>query len=301
MGSLQSTSGPLTAVPARQINGYQRMLREYGVASDLEGENFLGVCPFQGCIEYRDKSAKLSMNIQTGLFQCFRCELKGNNYGFIRAIHELYLSQTTEEMYEELCVLRKGAIDVAMCQEMQLAYNAATKEWLLPAWGRDGLEKGIVNLYRWATTYDAVECKPYRQIQSGSGFKHVPYGVHRLRDGNQRAIWVLEGHWDYLAFCTLMSVTKQTHRFDAVGAPGAGTIPKSYLSIFNGRSVILAFDNDEAGEKHTIALIQSMNTYGIMPTDLKVVTWPADLPRGMDVSDVITSLPQKFQKKAVKK
>lgn len=187
-----------------------------------------------------------------------------------------------------------------ICEEMQLAWNSATIEWMLPSWGRDGLEKGIINLYYWRQFHDPVSGKPYRQIQSGPTFKHVPYGVHRLRDGMQRPIWVVEGHWDYLAFCALLSVTKQTAKFDIIGAPGSGTIPKSYLSIFNGRSVVLAFDNDAAGEHHTTSLIQSMNTYGIMPTSLSIVAWPEGLPKGFDVSDVITSLPQKYIKKVHK-
>lgn len=260
----------------------------------------MGVCPFENCVEYRDKGPKFSMNIQTGMFQCFRCGLKGNSYTYIREIHRLYLGMTSDEDYEKLCKLRKEAIDVGICQEMQLAYNTATNEWMLPAWGRDGLDKGIVNLYYWRQCHDSVTGKPYRQIYSGPTFKHVPYGVHRLREGTQRPIWILEGHWDYLAFCTLLSATKQTAKFDAIGAPGSGSIPRSYLSIFNGRSVYLSYDNDTAGESHTNTLIQSMNTYGVIPAALYVLKWPEGLNSGFDVSDVITSLPTKLVKKVRK-
>lgn len=290
---------PLTEIPVKQINGYQSLLTCYGIESELEGSNFMGVCPFDGCIDYRDKSPKFSMNIQTGLFQCFRCHLQGNSYGFIRAIHDHYLSKTSEEDYDSLVTLRKKAIDIPTCQEMQLAFNTGTQEWLLPSWGREGLDKGIINLYCYRQCLDHVTRKPYRQIYSGPTFKHAPYGVHRLRDGNQRPVWVLEGHWDYLSFCTLLSTTKQTHKFDSVGTCGSGGIPKSYLSIFNGRAVVLAFDNDSAGEHHTTSLIQSMNTYGILPTSLSVVAWPEGLASGFDVSDVITSLPPKYIKKKV--
>lgn len=237
------------------------------------------------------------MSIQTGMFRCFRCDCKGNNYTFIRMIHDHYLAQTTTEQYESLCTLRKEAIDVPICEEMQLAWNYSTEEWMLPSWGRDGLEKGIINLYCWRKCFDPISGAPFRQIQSGRTFKHVPYGIHRLRDGVQRPIWVLEGHWDYLSFCSLLSATKQTAKWDALGAPGAGTIPKSYLSIFNGRHVVLAFDNDPAGESHTTSLIQTMNTHGIMPTALSIVTWPEGLAKGFDVSDVISSLPPKYIKK----
>lgn len=297
--SIEPTGRPLTAIPIQQINGYQNLLSTYGIDSVLEGENFLGECPFNECLDFRGKSPKFSMNIQTGMFQCFRCHTSGNNYGFIRAIHEHYLASTTEEDYAKLCVLRRNAIDIPICTELQLAYNTATSEWMLPSWGRDRLAKGIINLYYWRAQVDPVSAKPYRQIRSGPTFKHVPYGVHRLRDGVQRPLWVLEGHWDYLAFCTLLSTLKLTHKFDAVGAPGSGTIPKSYLSIFNGRSVVLAFDNDVPGQLAQTGLIQSMNTYGIMPASLYCVTWPEGSPK--DVSDVITSLSPKFVKKVAKK
>lgn len=33
----------------------------------------------------------------------------------------------------------------------------------------------------------------------------IPYGIHKLRSAPQRLLWVMEGHWDYLAILGLMN------------------------------------------------------------------------------------------------
>jgi hypothetical protein len=289
----------VSATP-KQINQYQSLLTCYGITTEMEGENFIGECPFEGCTEYQGKSPKFSMNIQTGMFRCFRCGISGNSYGFIRAIHHHYLARTTSEDYESLIKMRKNAFGQAICEDMQLAYNTSTKEWMLPSWGRDGLSAGIVNLYVYRTSFDPETRKPFKQIRSGPTFKQHAYGVHRLRDGNQRPIVVLEGHWDYLAFCELLSATKQTPKFDCIGKPGSA-FPKNYLSLFNGRDVRLMMDNDPAGEQGVEQICRAMTTQGVIPTSLWVLKWPEGLPKGFDVSDVITHLPQKYHKAKVKK
>jgi Toprim-like len=181
---------------------------------------------------------------------------------------------------------------------MQLAFNTSTGEWMLPAWSRGGHAEGIVNLYVWRTSFDAETRKPRRQIYSGPTFKQHAYGIHRLRDGG-RPIVVLEGHWDYLAFCSLLSATKMLPKYDCIGKPGSA-FPKSSLSIFNGREVILMFDNDPAGEAGVESICKSMTANGVIPSSLRILKWPEGLDRGFDVSDVITKLPTKFIKKVKK-
>lgn len=236
------------------------------------------------------------MNHQTGMFRCFRCEEKGNNYGFIRAIHKHWYLSTTDDQYLDLCRIRKFGIDVPVLKELQLAYNRTTEEWLIPSWAKDSAHTGIVNLYRYSDAYDERSGQMRKAILSGPGFKHHSYGGHRVRHGAQRPIWVLEGHWDYLAFVTLLHRTNQAGSIDAVAAPGAGTFPASDLDMFNGRKVVIVFDNDEPGQRGKDQLLTNMHKHGVAPLSLHTLKWPADLPSGFDVNDAMHSLPAKYCK-----
>lgn len=235
------------------------------------------------------------MNVRTGQWRCFTCALTGNSYDFIRHIHSTYFATTTDEHYAKLCRTRRGAVDIPILKEMQLAWNHSTQEWMLPSWGTEGASKGIVNLYVYRKSFDPLTGKPSLQVISGPTFKHVPYGIHRLRQGNHRPVWVLEGHFDYLAFSSLLArVGSIQSQYDSLGTPGSGTFPRQFLSVFGGRDVVLLFDNDKAGSDGMEGITRSLSAQGVFPRSLRHIKWATDLPSGFDVSDVITHLPKKL-------
>ena len=282
--------------PQKQMNNYQKVLRFYGVHTEQQGDEFVGDCPFAPC-KQEGKTNKFSMHTQTGQWRCFVCGRKGNNFGFIRDLHQYYFDATTHHDRERLIHLRGGAIDMWLLEEMQLALNPATNEWLLPAWSTDGVaEKGISNLYTWRKSYDEKTLKSYMSILSGPGFKQVPYGIHRLRSGTNRPLWVLEGHWDYLAFGSLLHRLGDTARHDYIASPGVDAFPKQYANVFNGREVVICYDNDVAGRNGVASLLQLMAAGGVYPQSISVLNWPVGLPERFDMSDAIVKLPKEYWK-----
>lgn len=283
-----------------KTNKYLMLMEWHGITDiTVSGGEFIGNCPFFDCPGFiESKSPHFSANRQTMEWQCFHCGRKGNKTTFIRDIHTNSLSQTTEDHLRELIRLRKGAIDIEELMEMQVALNPITKEWSCPVWNTEGK---IANLYIWKDGYDPDSGKQRRQFYSSPSIPHVPYGIHRVRHGTNRPLWVLEGQWDYLAFAGLLRRLKISSQFDIVAAPGAGTFPRKHLSIFNGREVILCFDNDKAGTAGMDGLINAMAGNSIVPTSCKRIHWPTELAAGFDVSDVITHLPQSLWKKPEKK
>lgn len=279
--------------PQYQSNSYQKVLQFYGVHTDQSGDEFIGDCPFSPCRE-EGKSGKFTTNTQTGQLRCFVCGVKGNMHSFIQQLHRYYLARTTAADYEKLRIRRSLAIDTWIMEEMQLALNGATNEWLIPAWSASSPEIG--NLYAYKQSYDEKTAKPFMQILSGPTFKHTPYGIHRLRQGTNRPIWVLEGHWDYLAFGSLLRRLGEEPRFDYIASPGADTFPKSYLGCFNGREVVIAYDNDVPGRNGVASLMNNMAHHSIMPQSISVVEWPSTLPDKFDVSDAIVKLPKELWK-----
>lgn len=277
---------------------WESLLKRHGIDPEVQGHELVGDCPFHDCPSFGQGKQKFTMNRQTAEWRCFVCGKQGNHVTFIREIHRNSLEQTTDHQRHELRKLRKYAIDIDEIVEMQLALNPLTNEWSLPAWNVEGK---IVNLYSYREQFDPLTGKKFMQIQASPSFSHIPYGIHLLRSAPQRKLWVMEGHWDYLAIMGLMRRLKLRNDHDIVAAPGAGTFPSRYLSMFNGRSVILAFDNDQAGEAGQESMLQAMAKSGTMPLTVQCIRWPEALPAKFDVSDVITKLPMNMRKKPKEK
>lgn len=286
------------AVPFKQMKKYEQLCRSYGIHTELDstGENYVGDCPFYPCRE-DGKVGKFGMNASNGQFQCWVCTKSGNAYTFIREIHAHYLSRTTSQQLEQLRLRRNFAISEHILREMQVAWNDMSQEWMLPSWGQ--AQSGIINLYRYAKCY-TDNGKEYHAVLSGPDFKHVPYGVHRLRTAVNRPLVILEGHWDYLAFASLLHRTGEDKNYDCLGATGTGAYPESSIQLLGGRDVILCFDHDQPGRNAVERMLKLVSKNNVMPRRITSLNWPQDLPDGFDISDAITSLPQKHWKRAVK-
>ena len=81
--------------------------------------------------------------------------------------------------------------------------------------------------------------------------------------------WVAEGEWDGLA---LQDLLERAHSEDVVVAvPGAGVFKKSWVNLFDGRNVILSYDNDNAGVKGRDKAIGLLS--GVAGS-LRTICWP---------------------------
>ena len=277
-------------------NKYQQLLEWHGIPTAEAGDEFVGNCPFHDCPSFiEQKPDKFTAFKQTCQWRCFVCGRSGNAPTFIQQIHQNFLEQTTETQLHSLRSLRHGTIDLQELQEMQLAYNTLTKEWILPSWNVEGK---ITNLYIWREAFDPETGRKYKQILSSPSFHQLPYGLHRIRHGSNRPIIVLEGHWDYLSMMSLLRRLDLTATRDIVASPGP--FPQKYVSLFNGRDVILLGDNDPAGTAMMAGTISAMAKANVMPLSVRQIVWPKGLPNKYDVSDVIAKLPAPLRKKGTK-
>lgn len=279
-------------------NKYQLLLEWHGVPTAREKDEFIGDCPFYDCPSFIDsKPDKFTMHVQTQQWRCFVCGRSGNAPTFIKEIHRNSLEQTTEHHLQELRRLRHHAIDLIELQEMQAAFNPITQEWTLPSWNREGK---ISNLYIWKMAFDPNTGQSHMQMLASPSFAQSFYGLHRIRHGTNRPIYVLEGHWDYLAMMGILRRLELTGQKDIIAVPGAGTHPERSLDIFNGREVLIWMDNDDAGRRGTDSFIKALGKNKIMPTLIKRIEWPEGLPAKFDVSDCVVRLPLGLRKRKEK-
>lgn len=282
---------PVEQGTPQQINGYVKVFRHYGCYLDefvaTNGTKQLrGTCPFPDC----NKEEHFFARPGTGQWDCKKCQRAGNIYDFIRTLHECYIAMTTDEDYASLANERQG-IKPAVMKHWQLAYNLHLGEWMIPTMNKEGK---ITNIHVWREFYDDVKGEQTRMLLATPSLSLGLYGMQQFQS-TQRNLptWILEGHWDAMAFHTMLMHMNllDNHRFLAM--PGAGTFPKDQLQLLSGSDVRFVLDNDDAGKNGTERIFQAMGSYGIIPSKLSAIEWPSGLYEGFDVRDVAIAFSHK--------
>lgn len=200
-----------------------------GELQDLKksrGDEVMALCPF-----HDDREPSLSINLETGLWNCFGCGAKGDALSFYMQRHGVDFKQALDDLAKRVGVAevdqtKPGATDF---QSLTLAEFAAAKK--LPI---DFLKANGVLEYAFPDGAKAVDF-PYRD-QAGKllavrhrfanrgakkfrwrkGDKLFPYGLWRFEEVRQ-AGWCLlvEGETD--------SLTCWLHGIPALGLPGKKT------------------------------------------------------------------------------
>jgi hypothetical protein len=264
----------------QQETGYVKFFKFYGLQLALGNSQQLGGdCPFRDC---PNPSGHFFANAGTGLWDCKRCGKRGNQYDFIRMFHQSCFDLTDVDDYDQLAEQRKG-ISAWTMHQFQLAKNYLTGEWLIPS---PSLKGKIVNLY--AYKQKATLEGPVWNVMSGPCCKQLLYGLQYYRKERSRPLWVMEGHWDTMAFWEALELTGERETNDIVGLPGAEVFPDEDLPLFSMRDVRFCQDNDDAGERMIIHATKKFGLNGITPGRMQRINW--DLPhkdefKGYDVRD----------------
>lgn len=241
--------------------------------------------------------------IETGQYQCWACEDKGNLYTFLTKLHSLSLENTKD--YSRL-VKDRGLPeyilkDHGICESFLMA-----GVWLVPVYNEKGT---ITNLYRYDPAAKQSEDRRKFAFLSTPSTKHSLYGIESLSApppgcplkgkalASARSDWplyVVEGHFDKIAFDHVLRNTyiqvegKPVSRrslCDIIAVPGATAFKQDWLRHLHGRDVILLFDHDpprETSNGHTIRTGQQgmqkiirlvRESPEFRPTTLKIIEW----------------------------
>lgn len=212
------------------------------IHDDGQSENVPGDCPFCG------KENKFSVNATTGLSKCWVCGVgsdKGgmNPLGFVRALWDASDKATTD--YSEL-VANRGFLDADAPMQWGAAQSIVDRAWMLP--GRDA-KGNICQVYRWVGM-------PKRTMYPTPGLGH---GMFWAAPPDKQTAWITEGFWDGGAAWELLRQIKQTGSglqitaseqsslladTSIVGIPGCNSFKQEWASLFDGKDVVLPFDND---------------------------------------------------------
>ncbi len=218
------------------------------------GKEGLAKCPF-----HEDKNPSLSVNPESGLFNCFACGQKGSIFDF--HMHKYGIS--FQDALNELAA-------IAGVHEPQKKKIVATYDY------RDASGKVIHQTVR----YEPKEFSQRRPDGKGKwiydlkGITPVLYNLSEVRKAD--TVIIVEGEKDVETLKTVGIVA-------TTNPMGAGKWKADYNQHLQGKNVVIIPDNDEAGQSHALSVAQSLTA---VVAAVKIAKLP-HIPDKGDVTDFL--------------
>lgn len=235
-----------------------------------QGKQHQGDCPF--C----DESNHFFVNEKTGQFDCKKCGVEGNAYGFLKQFHAFHLKQTKKEHYEALAELR--GLTWQWWKNEKVAFDAVSERFLIPV---KNLEGNIANLAA------AFEHDGKFQTWGTKGCAAHLFGGEAIKDFNG-TIYFCEGYWKRQALRYLLQKNEVPESsYIVTGSPGAATFKKPWVEALTGKEVVFCYDNNAAGNDGAQKAMTLLNEKA---KSLRFVKWPDDtalFPEGYDVRKLV--------------
>jgi len=220
------------------------------------------------------KERHLYVNGVKGVWHCKVCGESGNLYGFLRHAHERYISQATRSALSALSQDRGLPIEAFTGKPLGIGYCPDTKRFFLPHYNAKG------------TIVDLRSYRPGSRLVSTAGGHLSLYLLPELLKADvNNPVYICEGEWDAIALRWLLSRPRIPNGY-VVAAPGAETFREDWVEFFQGRRVVLCYDNDGAGERGERRV---WNLLEGTTASLGAIHWPPKLPDGFDVRDFVVS------------
>lgn len=262
------------------------------------------------CVFHEDHNPSMSINVVEGLYRCHNpeCGAQGDFIDFFMRVRDLRFSEAVAELARRVGLEYErdpgrgdsGVIDEAI---VEAAHHRLinTPEFLRFLSERRGLTLETVR--QWKLGHDGqryyipirdelgrvVNIRRYKPDARQSHDKMISwrtgYGQARIWpfDSIERAIsersvlYLFEGEMD-----ALLAIQHGLCAVTATG--GAGTWRDTWTPLFQGRDVVICYDNDGPG--HTGALQVASKIHGVAER-VRIVHPPLSEPRGADFTDYI--------------
>ena len=238
-----------------------RVFETHGVIfNSTRGDEHYGLCPFTG------KEDKFYVNEKTMLWDSKTAGIGGDIPRFLHEISKQNVEQSTAAINRRLSSHRNLPVE-------------AFKFWHT---GWDGRRytwpvrniKGVVQ--------DIRHYQLGKQMMSTSGCSTGLMGAEWLTKKPKDPVYLCEGEWDAIAMRWLLTKLKRPGVVLCV--PGVGTFKQEWVPWFNGRTVHVLYDADEAGENGDLLVQKRL---GEVSKKITYTHWPSSVDRGFDVRDWI--------------
>ncbi len=255
-------------MPKRSDNGqspidYIKLFETLGCSfTDSNSTEVVSECP-------RCFKEKFYLNKSTGQFDCKVCGWQGNSYTFVSDVHASALETTTDKQYHEL--RDKRGLSLQTLKRHHLAYVDGT--WLLPF---KSVKGSVQNLQMYDLESNFKRYLPSLPVRL--------YGLDQLKDAP--AIYLCEGPWDAIALDAQLRKLKTRMRYGLLAVPGANIFKREWSEYFEGKTVYVLYDNDDAGRKGSEKVAKVLKDQKSR-ADVRILRWPDGFPEKHDIGDLI--------------
>lgn len=200
-------------------------------------------CPFCG------REGKLNINVNDSKFGCVICGESGNQFSFIRKLHESSLTHTSPTDRTQFHIDRKllsedTLVDWGVCKSI------INGKWICPGYN----EKGSINqLYQYIYTGER-----WAWLPTGGLNGHSLMGMGKY-DAKKPITILCEGLWDGAALYEVLGMAKSSDQGyvktgsyessllsdkNVLSFPAARVFKETWLPLFSGQTVFLMAQND---------------------------------------------------------
>jgi len=230
---------------------YEGLYRHYIKRFKLtqSGKQAVGLCPF-----HDDKNPSFSMNLDTGLYCCHGCDVKGNAYYFAKTMKHPTPSRWIDDGHNQSPYPKNGkrATEIDLWNKAKEYQKNLTADWIKESKRAMGMLVGEDKQGRLTFPYfdedgDVVGIKHHKGKNGESPYWEGDgackwYGLHLLKGFDRnKPLYICEGEKDCLR---MLSLGYQT----TCGSAGSGGIPKDFNPIVGFAEYMNIFDNDNAGK-----------------------------------------------------
>lgn len=223
----------------------------------------IGDCIFCG------KENKMYVNRNSQLWDCKVCMKKGNYVTFLEQVHKMSISQFSKIALDKLAGNR--GLPSSAFTNWKLGKHG--NDYVLPIFNHEGKLQDL-RTYRFGN-----------KLMSSPGCQVSLLGLDNLSQApKENTVYLCEGEWDAIALNWLFKSLK--HSSVVVGTPGAGTFKREWIPSFEGRNVVVLYDNDSAGENGDGVVYERLKS---AVKTLKFIHWPSSFPEGFDTRDLVVN------------
>jgi len=266
----------------------------HGLDLNVRGSHATGDCLSCG------REGKLSVEVETGVWQCFVCNTKGNGLVFTRLLYEKAAESKSDA----------GAFHTAVAKDRRLISPATVAawgickdgegSWLVPGYGVDGK---LDQVYRRMKIQERDQWV-WRLLPTPGiwpeGKVHALYLVPTDFDPNRPNLVICEGPWDAMALWEVWNRLDKTTNI--IGVPGCNIWRDDWTGLCRKKCVTLLFDSDHPrinGKSKSRAGYDGMkrvaNKISGVASSLRYLVWGQDgydpeKPSGWDVRDHLSAV-----------
>ncbi len=228
----------------------------------ITGNQVTGDCPF--C----NKDGHFFVNWEKLLWDCKVCGESGNRQTFLEKVNARNLKSITVAQKDSL------AEDRGLPTE---AFD----------WVELGHHRGQYTIAVRDTQGKLTDLRLYKiggKVMSTAGSKANLFGLKEMVKGSiGSTVYICEGEWDTVSMQWLLKAAGKAGA--AICSPGAGTFKPEWVDFFQGKDIVVAYDNDAAGMKGELTV---QDRLAGKVRSMRFVHWPQGAPIGYDLRDFIT-------------